>query len=87
MQKLYMCAVYDSKVGAFMTPMFFQSTGQAIRSFSDAVNTKDSDFARHPEDYGLFELGTFESGSGMMELVAQPKSLGLGATFVVESDR
>lgn len=81
--KLKIMAVYDSKVEAFMTPMFFQAVGQAVRSFSDAVNG-DSEFSKHPEDYVLFELGEFNPQTGMVESLSAPKSVGVGSIYKTE---
>lgn len=80
MNKMEMCSIFDSKAEAYMQPMFFQAIGQAMRSFTDAVNTPDSEFNKHPEDYGLFHLGSFNSGTGVIEVFAMPVSLAVGNT-------
>jgi len=74
-------SIYDAKAEAWMTPMFFLSKAQAMRSFSDAVNDGKSDFSNHPGDYTLFVLGTFDERSGEVLPVATPESLGLGINF------
>ncbi len=61
---LTICSVYDAKTAAFHNPMYFQTRGQAWRSFADAVNQPDSDFNRHPEDYCLEQIGTFNPHTG-----------------------
>lgn len=66
MRNMTACAVYDCKADAWHNPMFFQSKGQAHRSFSDAVNQKDSDFNRHPEDYAMYVVGYFNGEDGAM---------------------
>lgn len=75
---LRMVAIHDRKAEAWLNPMFFQSAGQAVRSFQDAVNDKSSDFGKHPEDYALFELGTFDQRSGAVLVHVAPESLALG---------
>ena len=65
--KLKACSIYDSKSQAWMTPMFFQATAQAMRSFGDAINDGKSEFAKHPEDYTLFEVGEFDPQNGIMD--------------------
>lgn len=62
--KMKLCSIYDSKAGAWLNPMSFQSTGQAIRSFGDAVNDGKSEFWKHPEDYTLFVVGEFDQLTG-----------------------
>lgn len=58
-------AVRDKAVGAFLGPFFVRSKGEAIRSFGDAVNDPKHQFARHLNDYALFQLGSFDDQSGM----------------------
>lgn len=74
-------SVYDSKAGIFNQPMYFISTAEAVRSFIDQVNTKDSAIQKHPEDYTLFLIGEFNLETG--ELIKQntPVSLGLAQDY------
>ena len=58
--ELQMFAVYDSAAEAFMTPFFTHNTGIAMRSFGDQVNNPETMFFRHPGDYSLFQLGSWE---------------------------
>lgn len=59
-------AVKDRQLSAYMRPFVAQSRGQAIRSFRDEVNRKESELNMHPEDYELYELGMFEEGNGII---------------------
>lgn len=52
--------IYDSKVEAYMKPFFAMSDGDALRSFVDAINSPDSPFFRHPDDYTLFQIGVYD---------------------------
>ena len=58
--KYAVCAVKDRAVDAFNRPIYVPTIGVAIRSFTDEVNRKDSELANHPEDYDLYELGTWD---------------------------
>jgi len=75
------CAIYDAKAEAWLTPLFFQAVGQALRSFGDAVNQSDSEFGKHAEDYTLFLLGDFDSQSGLLQVQAAPVALAVGSTL------
>jgi len=75
------CAIYDAKAEAWLTPLFFQAVGQALRSFGDAVNQNDSDFGKHPEDYTLFLLGDFDNQTGVLSVQPTPVALALGNTL------
>lgn len=78
---MVMCSIFDSVASAWMTPMFFQSKPQALRSWGDAVNNPESDFAKHPADYSLMYLGTWDPMSGVVDLAPAPENLGSGANF------
>lgn len=66
--------VYDSKAQAYLNPMVFRSTGDAIRTFGDLCSNPDNDFHRHAEDYTLFEIGEWDefTGSSIMYHAAIP---------------
>lgn len=66
MQKIQIFAVFDKKAVVYMSPFYFLQKGQAIRAFEDSVNDPQSAFYKHPEDYSLFELGTFDDTSGII---------------------
>lgn len=59
--KLY--SVYDAAVGAYLTPFFARSHGEALRSFQDAINDPKTSLNAHPHDFSLFYVGTFNDGS------------------------
>lgn len=65
-------SVRDAKLEGFMQHQCFPTKGVAIRAFTEGVNTADSPFNKNPEDYALFEFGTFDDLSGKFELHPQP---------------
>lgn len=78
-------AVKDLAVQAYGLPFFVRSKGEALRSFQDEVNRKDGEsaVAKHPEDYELYQLGTYNEETAEIEgnnelkpvLVARAKDL------------
>lgn len=74
--------VYDSKVQAYMSPFMAQNAGHATRMFADAVADEKSVLNKHPEDYTLFEIGSWDDQTAKFESLATPKSLGLALEFV-----
>lgn len=64
--KLEMYAIYDSAARAFRAPMFMKSAGLAVRAFTDAVNSPDTELNAHPGDFSLARVGTFEDDSGVV---------------------
>lgn len=58
--------VLDKAVGAYLQPFFAQSKGEAIRSFSDAVNTPDHNFHKHASDFALYDIGEYDNKAGIV---------------------
>jgi len=63
---LTIVSIFDQATQAYSRPVFVQSTGVAIRSFSDEVNRDDpnNEMKRHPSDFALFFIGTFDDSTG-----------------------
>lgn len=59
-------AVYDSKAACFGAPMFLPNKGIAIRTFSDVCADPASPMAKHPSDYSLHEIGSYDPDSGKL---------------------
>lgn len=69
---LRMYVVYDSKAEIYTHPSFLPTRAVAVRQFAELVNDGKHEFSRHPEDYSLFELGTFDDGSGLIAPTLAP---------------
>jgi len=76
-----MFTVYDSKAEAYMLPFFAKSTGEALRTFSDTCQDKSHIFAKHPEDFTLFELGTWDEQTSNFVVYESKKSLGIALEY------
>lgn len=61
-QRIY--SVYDSAAAIYQRPFVAQTDGEVTRSFSDIATSADHEIGKHPEDYTLFCLGTFNDGTG-----------------------
>lgn len=66
-------SVYDSAANAFMSPFFIPAKGLAIRSFQEAVNKPGTPLNTHPADFTLFELGTFDEGKCIFNILMAPE--------------
>lgn len=77
---LKICAVRDRAADCFGQPFFVPAIGGAIRSFGDEVNRKaeGNSLAAHPEDFDLYELGTFDDNTATFDLLKQPRQLAVG---------
>lgn len=69
-------AVYDSKAEAHLPPFTSLTTAVAIRQFQATVDNLESDFARFPGDYTLFELGEWDQNTGNITMHEAKRNLG-----------
>ncbi len=58
--------IFDTATGAYMRPFFLLADSQAIRSFKDITLDADHEVGRHPEDYSLVRIGTFDDQEGTL---------------------
>ena len=79
--KLKVFSIYDSKAEAYLQPIYALATGAALRSFEAAANDEGHDFHRFAGDYTLFEIGTFDQHSGLLEILKAPINLGTALQF------
>lgn len=76
--KLKMYSIYDSKAQAYYKPMYSHQNGEALRLFIDALEDDKSQFYKHPGDFTIFEIGTWDDVEGHIELLAAKNNLGNG---------
>lgn len=74
---LKMFSVFDSKVGAYITPFFVPSVGHALRGFIEAASDSSNNICKYPADFTLFEIGEFDDSSCSFNLLSTPRSLGV----------
>lgn len=67
--------VYDSQVKSYMTPMFMENDGAAVRALQNAVNSQDNDIGMYPQHFTLFHLGTFDNQTAEFDLNTTPRSV------------
>lgn len=79
-------SVRDAKAEFFSPPMLVRTRGEAIRSFSDAVNNPESQFHGHAEDYALFQLGTLDILTGVIIPCPQAVSIVTGFDVLRAAD-
>lgn len=57
-------SVYDTAAKVYSHPFYVPRNEMAVRAFTDAVNSANHEFAKHPADYTLFLLGEFDDADG-----------------------
>lgn len=79
-------SVYDSKAKTYNTPFFVKEIGQAVRSFTDLTLDMRSDVAKHPEDYSLFYLASFDDEDGLIDPLQTPECVAKAWELVAQND-
>lgn len=64
---MYGFSVFDGAVGAYLPMFFARSKGEAVRSFTSAVQDSAHQFGKHKGDYALYLIGSFDDGSGIFD--------------------
>lgn len=78
---LHIYSVYDSKAKAFLPPFFMHNDALAKRIFGDCASDPKHQFNKHPEDYSLFCLGSWDDQNALIEQRAQATNLGLAGIY------
>jgi len=78
--------VYDSAAEAYGLPFFIRSVGEAVRSFTQAAHDPQTLVSKHPDQFTLFEIGTYDDLNGHIEMYAAHKSLGKALEYISRSN-
>lgn len=57
-------SVYDRKTEEFMAVFQARTIGAAMRQFADALASEESNIVKHPEDFFLAQIGSFNEETG-----------------------
>lgn len=76
-------AIRDRAVDTFARPWFVSSRPQGVRYFKDEINRRSDDnpLSKHPEDYDLYFLGTFDDATGHFDS-KRPEQVAIGKDLV-----
>lgn len=66
-------ALRDVKADTYIALHTVQSDVLAQRSLTEALANPNSDLARYPEDYQLYQLGEWDSNSGEIKGLRTPR--------------
>lgn len=79
--KIMLYSVYDSKAAVYGQPNFLLNRGTALRAWQDACNDAQSNVGKHPADFTMFEIGSWDDETGQITMHAAPISLGNALEF------
>lgn len=59
-------SIYDTKAEHYGNPVFIRTDGEARRMFGQVANDKETEIGRHPEDFILYRIGTWDAETGTL---------------------
>lgn len=70
-----MYVIYDVKAEVYNKPVFMMNHNVAIRAASDVLKDPNSEIAKHPEDFTMFYIGTYEDTTAAFDFEPAPMPL------------
>lgn len=64
--KYLLISIHDRAVDAFMPLANVRAEGEALRVFTDLLRDPNSQQSKHPDDYDLYIIGTFDDQTGLV---------------------
>lgn len=78
-------SIYDLKTLAYSPPFMAHANGDAIRSFQELINDKQSMPSKYPADFYLVKLGEFDERTGVLLPESHLEPLVLGVDVAVKN--
>lgn len=73
--KKFVFSVFDIKAKLYSPPWFMNQKGEAIRAFKSIADDKQTMVGRHPNDFELYHLGTWDDLDGYFTMADKPTFL------------
>ena len=82
--KFVCVCMFDTVAGLHSTPQFTNSVGSAVRQFGDLCKGvhDQNDISRHPRDFALWLLGSWDDVTGRFEELQKPELVSRGSDHV-----
>lgn len=84
--ELKVFSIFDEKAEVYGQPFFMPHNGLALRAFSDLVGEVGTNVNKHPSDFKLYVLGSYDDVSGKIVSNAVPQFLANAMDFVKKSE-
>ncbi|WNK14653.1 MAG: nonstructural protein [Microvirus sp.] len=79
-------SLYDTKSASYSQPFYSVNADVAVRSVVDLAADKSNAVGKHPGDYSLFCLGSFDDALGSFANLPHPENLGFVSQFMEASN-
>lgn len=84
--RLLVFSIHDGAANAYINPFFVPNIGLAKRTFQSCANDLEHLFGKFPQDFTLFELGSWEADTSTFDLYKTPVSHGKAIEYVLPED-
>lgn len=78
--KYMLISLKDRAIEAFQPVANVRAEGEALRTFKDLIANPQSQVHAHPDDYDLYQVGTFDDQDGQIE-PCTPRKIADGKAF------
>lgn len=75
-------SIFDEKASAYNLPFFYPQVPLAVRAFTDMLQNPNSVVSRHPADFSLYSIGSFDDNSGKLESSTEPVFIARGSEIL-----
>lgn len=76
----------DAKSATYGPPFADENRGKVIRSIQEQLAQKQAVWAKHPQDFTLFEIGEYDLRTGQVEMYESKVAVGLVQDFNISLD-
>lgn len=76
-------SIFDSAAAVFTSPTIDISDASAIRAFKQALANPGSIMNFKPEDFSLYQIGSFDVETGVINPITPPNRLTVGSKEVI----
>lgn len=68
-------SILDLKTGAFNVPFFMSHEAMAVRACVDLAQDATTTVGRHPADFTLYWIGSFDDQTGYLDPMTKPQAV------------
>ncbi|QXP08586.1 MAG: nonstructural protein [Arizlama microvirus] len=76
----------DAKSLTYGPPFVEQNKGMVIRAIQEQLQQGQAVWAKHPQDFTLFEIGDFDPTTGIVQMHETKVAIGLVQDFKISLD-
>lgn len=68
-------SVYDKKTGQYQSPFTARHPSEVFREWSVIIKDPNTRYGKHPHDYAVFKVGTYDDELAKFETISPPEQV------------